>query len=117
MGHRRRLVPRRVVALHPQPAAAADQRAVTIDHAPIEQDRAIADAADRAALDIGDRPDRGDVRQILFVIGVYRHPVGIGAPATTSRSAVGHDGAADQAYAAVTFACYRAAVLPAAIVI
>src|SRR3546814_7665351 len=63
MGHRRRLVPRRVVALHPQPAAAADQRAVIIDHAPIEQDRAIADAADRAALDIGDRPDRGDVRQ------------------------------------------------------
>src|SRR3546814_14131219 len=75
MGHRRRLVPRRVVALHPQPAAAADQRAVIIDHAPIEQDRAIADAADRAALDIGDRPDRGAVGHIMIVIGVYLHTV------------------------------------------
>src|SRR3546814_4068385 len=96
-----RLDLRRVVALHPQPAAAADQRAVIIDHAPIEQDRAIADAADRAALDIGDRPDRGDVRQILIVIGVYRHAVGIGAPGTTDRSAVGHAAAADPAYAVV----------------
>src|SRR3546814_12887345 len=71
--------------------------------------RAIADAADRAALDIGDRPDRGDVRQILIVIGVYRHAVGIGAPGTTDRSAVGHAAAADQAYAVVAFACDRAA--------
>src|SRR3546814_7743661 len=78
-------------------------------HAPIDQDRAIAHAADRAAPGIGDRPDRGDVRQILIVIGVYRHAVGIGAPGTIDRSAVGHAAAADQAHAVVAFAGDRAA--------
>src|SRR3546814_1932804 len=53
----------------------------------------------------------GDVRQILIVIGVYRHAVGIGAPGTIDRSAVGYAAAADQAHAVVAFAGDRAAVL------
>src|SRR3546814_11609542 len=65
-------------------------------------------ARDRTARRVGDQ--RGIILARLPFIGVHGDAVGIGAPGTADRTAVGHAAAADQADAVVAFARDRPAV-------